>query len=731
MKRTRRITILLHIICLVITSGVAALGVFVFGGAFGRFWESIRDLGLSAAYFFCDVSGIEHNIVPTVNELSAYLPEIPFPSTFENFKIKWSEFWALFIDKSNFLSYCDKLGLALYDISIVLLILAPFVVIFVLAFNLSLRENGKPKNKDSKPLKAYKTIVKYTVRPVKRAVSVFIAFLLEHGVYYKLWIAFAAFFFNGISIAVSFFAFYFYFVATFDFSSIYRQIYKLLIDITPAAEFIPGVIWCVIGLILFDRMRKKIGYARLNHYERRNRGFINARPIVYMVCGSMGKKKTTIITDMSLSQEVMLRDKAFEKLLENDMKFPYFPWCNLESALRQAMNKHTVYNLATVKRYISHIKALYEACKAPETGKAARRRLRRKFGLDYPDMPFGYDGARYGFTYNDGLKVTDIWDVLENYAQLYFIYVLQSSYILSNYSIRTDNILSDLGHFPLWDNEFFRRDSRLSESYSRHSHILDFDALRLGRRILENNPRKDSFEFGVVVITEIGKERGNNLENQDKKKKDDSTNQKNDLFNSWLKMVRHSATVDNFPFVRVITDEQRPESWGADARDLCEIVRITDSGTPRLAMPFFAFGELLHAFFAGRFSDLYYRYRYVRSDNTLFMYLFKGVAALIEKYYAKIYNRFGYCAVKVAVESGTQDGQTESNKYYLMTKKIYSRRFATDCHGDFFLRKALHSPVGLNDLTEYAGERATLPELKAQNSYFIGDLLKMENKNDE
>lgn len=51
-------------------------------------------------------------------------------------------------------------------------------------------------------------------------------------------------------------------------------------------------------------------------------------------------------------------------------------------------------------------------------------------------------------------------------------------------------------------------------------------------------------------------------------------------------MVRHSATVDNFPFVRVITDEQRPESWGADARDLCEIVHIRESGETRLAMPF-------------------------------------------------------------------------------------------------------------------------------------------------
>lgn len=40
----------------------------------------------------------------------------------------------------------------------------------------------------------------------------------------------------------------------------------------------------------------------------------------------MGKGKTTTITDMAISKSVMFRDKAFELILENDMKFPYFPW---------------------------------------------------------------------------------------------------------------------------------------------------------------------------------------------------------------------------------------------------------------------------------------------------------------------------------------------------------------------------------------------------------------------
>lgn len=64
------------------------------------------------------------------------------------------------------------------------------------------------------------------------------------------------------------------------------------------------------------------------------------------------------------------------------------------------------------------------------------------------------------------------------------------------------------------------------------------------------------------------------------------------------------------------------------------------------------------------------------------------------------------------------------NKYYLTSKKIYSKRFSTDCFSDFFTEKALRSPVGIDDLSEYATEKATFSELGTQNSYFINDLLK-------
>lgn len=377
------------------------------------------------------------------------------------------------------------------------------------------------------------------------------------------------------------------------------------------------------------------------------------------------------------------------------------------------MESHEVYNLATAEIWI-------------------RQKALIWYNEQTRENLFNYDYEKYGLNYNDKLRVYDIWEVIETYAKLYFIYVIQSSLLIANYSIRVDNVLSDLGNFPLWHSDFFKSDSRLIDSYSRHSHILDFDTLRLGKKVIENNDKADGFEFGVIVITEVGKERGNNLELQEKKKNAAEANQKNDLFNSCLKMIRHSATVDKFPFVRIITDEQRPESWGADARDLCEIVHIKESGDTCLAMPFFSLAELLYGWLFGKFTNLYYQYRYVRSDNTLFMYLLKAFTAKIHHYYTSIYNRFGYCTLYVQTESGTQDGQLSNNKYFLMTKKIYSKRFSTDCFSDFFTEKALRSPVGLDDIKEYAAEKATFAELAEQNSYFVNDLLnglKKDNNN--
>lgn len=719
-----------HIICLAITLLFAFISIFFFTHAYGRIAESIVDLGNSIAYYFSQMFMLDSNVAPTINNMTGQPFTLPFnlPQTWEEFQIKWGQYWSQWASSEMFNSYLLFLSDILYVLAQIILILIPIILLAFFMIEKYLSKENNDYNKDSKGLIYFKLFVKKAITPIKKWINNFKSFLQNNKVYKIVWALIWLHNFNFTSIVISFIAYYFYFIISFDLASIYTQIYKLFTDLSVILNTIPLVVWLVFAYLIICKIRKKIAYKKLNNYEMRNRGFINSRPIVLMTCGTMGKKKTTTITDMALSQDIMFRDKAFEKILQNDLKFPNFPWINLEIFLKGCLETHAIYNLATIKKLILRIQTYYEKNQKQPHKQKYMRKLKYLYHYNYTNFIFDYDVEKYGCFYDDNLKTTSIWEVILTYSQLYFIYVIQSSLLITNYSIRTDNVLEDLGNFPIWNNDFFKKDTRLMESFTRHSHILDFDTLRLGKKVIEENKNADSFEFGVIVITEIGKERGNNLELLEKKKKDEIANQKNDLFNYWLKMIRHSATVDNFPFVKVITDDQRPSSWGADARELCDIIHITNSGEQLLAMPFFFVEELLYQWLFNKFSNMYYKYRYVRADNTLPMYLLKNLVAKLNHYYNKIYNNFGFTEITVQVENGVQDGNFETHSYYLMNKKIYSKRFSTDCISDLFMQKALRSPIGINDLIEFKTEKATLEELLYENSYFMNDIISGFNK---
>ena len=702
MRLQKRLNIALTV---ALTIAFILLGAFVFRVAYCRSFEALIDLYGSFKYYFCVLFGFETNGLPSVTGYSKIIESVPIlPSDIEGFKNNATTYFSRLISKENFLSWLNVTGGKTGVWAKIFVILLPCILAVIIAIKRLYAKGNTKHNVDTIPLRVFKKISAVTYQPTKRFICGYIDFLREHSWVWISWLVMWAFHLNIASIVIDFFAYYFFFAVSFRVDTIYTQFVKLAIDLQPLLKFFPWWSLLVIAYVLFEHWRKKFALNKLRKCEAKNCGFINALPIVSMTCGSMGKRKTTMITDMALSQEVMFRQKAFEILQNADMKFPYFPWICFEQELVACMEHGTVYNLVTAKAFVTKKRIRYE-----------------KHGNDNLQL-FGYDSRKYGLTYTDALKTSGLFDVLETYAQAFFIYALETSLIVANYSIRTDNQILTENNFPLWALDFFTDGQR----QSRHSHILDFDVLRLGKKILDNNPKAGSFEFGVVAITEIGKERGNNLELKEVKKKNDETNQKNDLFNSWLKMCRHSATVDNFPFIKVFTDEQRPESWGADARDLCDIVNIVSAGDTKLALPFYTIEDMVSEIAFNRFIALYYDFRYRRGDNTLLVYLLKSVTAWIWKRNARIYNKYGYSIVKVEKERGTMDGKPENKKYFLMNYKIYRNRFTTDCFSDYFNDLASKTSVGLMDYIEYATEKASVDELKAQNSYFINGLYRDE-----
>ena len=711
----------LHIVCVAITLAFICVSVFVFPNALGRLIESGRDFGLSVAYYFCEMFGIEHAITPTVNTFPKFpffpsygenTPVTPLPDNVQDFKNNWGVYWQLWADKANFYGYLDFIGNLLFTLCKIVIIALPILFIIWVAFKWYLKAENNDYDKDSKPLRIFKAIAKRVYCHVKAWFIGLVTFIREHKPYYVIWAVIWAYNFNFITIFIEFLAFYFYFVMSFDIAGIYRQVYKLFLDLSVPFTFIPLWAWAVVAVIVLEVISRRIAYNRLYHRERRNRGFINERGVVTFVVGTMGVGKTLQITDMSLSTEVQFRDMAFEIILETDMKFPFFPWINLENAIKQQIEQHNIFDLPSCRKWVRN------ACRT-FTNTPQRENI------------YGYDYERYGLTYDDKLKLTDIWTALEDYACAYFIYTVQSSLLISNYSVRTDMLFSDLGNFPLWNGDFFKRDSRLMESCSRHAHILDFDMLRLGRKMLEDNPNRNAFGFGVYIISEIDKERKNTPELKEIKASAGECNQKNDLFNVLLKMSRHACVVANRVFIKIFADLQRPTSLGADARELGEIVEIKDKGEKTFALPFFAPFHIFNALFGwlyGKFQNFYVQYRYNRADNTLFLYCLKSVTAVLNHYCERTMNTFGSQTLTLEVENGAREGEVKQNKYYRQSKKIYSKRYSTDCLSGIFETRGAVNAVGLDDMREYADIMATNAELGLQNSHFQTEI---SNLNDE
>ena len=613
------------------------------------------------------------------------------------FTVAWKDYWALWIDGSNFLNYLTFLLRLTY------IVLAVVVVAFVirLAISLYLNRNNNDYGKESKPLRAFKKVVKPWGK-VKSAIKDFFSFVRDHKAYWVPWLIIWCWNFNFITIAAEFFAYFFYLCASFDFVSIYTQLYKLAFDLCALFSVFPIWLWVIIFVFALNWLGKRIALARLRRNERRNRGFINSLGVSTVVYGVMGVGKTTQITDMALSAEIEFRDMAFEIILETDMHFPYFPWQNFENEIKKAISRHKIWDLPSVRVWV-------------------HKKYRSWYRKKTTERLFGYDYLRYGLTYDDKLKVITIWDALEDYAYAYFIYTVQSSLLISNYSVRTDNLFADLGNFPLWNTDFFNRDSRLVDSYSRHAHILDFDMLRLGKQMLADNPNRYAFGFGVYIISEIDKERKNTPELKEVKANSDECNQKNDLFNVLLKMSRHACVVSNRVFVKIFADLQRPSSLGADALELGDIINITDKGDMSLLLPFFTpfrLFDILFSWLKKRWDNFYTQYRYARADNTLFMYLTKSLVAKLCGWHEKYHNLYSSQTLTLALENGARDGEVKQFKYYRMPKKIYSKRYSTNCLAGIFETRAACNSVGLDDLREYADIMASSDELGMQNSHF-------------
>lgn len=732
-----------YYICVAITLGFLGCG-FLFPNALPRVAESFRDFGTSFVYYVFDIFLEDYPcpVQPTVMQMpswewseSPWEPLRLFPWTWEEFKVLWVEYWALFATGENLAAYWEFFSGFFEVLAKLLLYLMPLLVPIIVYSKkytqpkepLADEEPGKaaePPSEASAPCRWFESFVFAVFYPVGRWMrSIFTYFYEENRQFFNAWVAIWLLHFNIISIGVSALAWFMYFVVEFDAISLYTQFVKLFMDITPMIRFLPSVLWVVIAFLVLDYVAKESGYAVLEHNERKNRGFLNERGVVTVIYGNMGTGKTRMLTSLALSAEKQLRDQALEIMLEADMKFQNFPWHKLRAAVKQRMEEHRIVDIFSIRRWIRELYSAYSY-------------LENKGLLSWcPDcsreLIFDYDVEHYRMTYNDNLTISHLFDVISDYAQAYFVYAIQTSLILSNYSIRTDFDVIDNGYFPLYNDDFFRRKPEYIPFESKYSHILDFDMLRLGKRMLEDNPNRNALGFGVYIVSEIDKERKNELEVRKSKaskksKEADATEectQDNDLFNACIKMIRHCTVIANRVFVKVLCDLQRPEDWGAAGREVGEVVFIDSKGEKAPVLPLFSPFWLISGlnFIHSLFFKFYLKYINVREDNTLLLYLFKNVTAFYNHYLDRNEKLFGCQTFDLEVESGRMDGNVKKRKFYGMDKKDFPKRYCTDAMSAIF---DLPNTVSIADIVCYADILATAAERDKMHSHMQSDINK-------
>ena len=233
------------------------------------------------------------------------------------------------------------------------------------------------------------------------------------------------------------------------------------------------------------------------------------------------------------------------------------------------------------------------------------------------------------------------------------------------------------------------------------------------------------------VITEIGKERGNNLENQEFKKNTDKANPKNDMFNAWMKLLRHAGSVEGVCFVRLICDEQRATSWGADARDVATVINIKEVSEPKLAICFSWFPMIYMEWLIPKYLKYY---RKVLNHGNAQAKAVRRLHNVLSAVYApcdRRLNQFRYMVATVTKQDGTLESEPVEHEVYISFKKDYANRYSTDCYKDYFAERALNANYDFVNSGSYESDCALLRELEMQNSYLVSGLFQMIQKKSE
>lgn len=675
---------------------------------FGRIWLSIKHFGLNMVYYFMTI--YSHDAIPPLQVLDSMLIDSGaslisiLPVSFVAFLDKLLGFLAILITGRNlgvtFSLFITEFIKFLYLVNI----LAMFLPILILFNYLYFLPSKLAVDTYSRPLKTYNKFAKF-IEPIKTWFVNFYYYVFER--WYLKWPLIFVFviMINALPLAIDVISWYFYFVACFDWTSLYKLFVVIVIDLYDFFSFFHWSVYAIAAYLIFDSLRKAKAYEKLDHNENYNKGFIKSTGIVVLFDGVPGSGKTELMTDFDLSADQIFRDDVFGIMKEVDALYPHFNFRLLEIDVEEGMNQKLFHNRSQLRKH------LYDKFSSINFDNVINS-LEEDF--------YSYDFGRYGQVSYLGLGLEHITQSLVDYAQAYFLYVMSCSFLISNYAIRTDGKQIDFGHLKIWNYDFFRTELD-SYHYSRQSKILPLDALRFGTQMIKANPKSFVLDNCIVSVNESDKDFGNQFDIRAVDANSSICNYANQKINITLKLGRHPATLRFRTLWKFTGDLQRFGSVNSDFHELSSTkIHVSEKNDFKIAIPFYWIEPAICEWLLSFLDRVYYKFRLFRSDNTLLINAVRVLRSWIYKYYTKRLNTFGYWKLSLLVSDGSL--QTENNvpqKYFLAKKKIHNDRYSTDAYSEFFAERYAKATVGLVDLDEFGSTKATPDELRSIGSIFI------------